>query len=310
MKTTTTVLLSVASALAGLILSACVAETPSEQGEAREEPLRTVEQKASPVDWSKDTSLAELIAGDVAAFLDQEKLAQEGWTSSPALTPRAGDLSTLLGEDVEFGEHELVNLDTEPLAGKRFAAHYSSLDDLMLIRNQRRPIARQLPVGAEKSPRGVLNLQAMRDLERLGIGESVELDVRGDYLMVKDEDLPGTETPLLYVVKVRRLLNGIEVQGPRATLSYFLDGELRSAKVRWPSVDPSTLGPAPAAAQVVQTALKKLGQSGIAAGKTKPTIHHKYVVTDGGLKRLLVLTGRIEGGPEMSHRFGTAEIEY
>ncbi|MBK8255280.1 MAG: hypothetical protein IPK82_21795 [Polyangiaceae bacterium] len=135
---------------------------------------------------------------------------------------------------------------------------------------------------------------ALRDLETLGVSNTPGLNLRVTHLMRRTYG-ENVNEKVAYKVIVSLSVGGIEVEGPRAVLSYFMDGSLHKASLRWPTMSFSghvTQLDSNKVLSRIHDEIKTHPLSGIQGPLSAvPTL----VVDNGTLRQAVIVRGRLHG---------------
>lgn len=163
----------------------------------------------------------------------------------------------------------------------------------LVLRNRRRDLVDARPeirVEASVVEHRARTLLRALDL-RLPTGSPFE--VRG--LMREDSNKRGQPEKVAYKIFAGLRLDGFAVQGPRIVLSYFMDGELHGAFVRWPNMRATDKSASLTEEQVVQRVKQRMMQHPLGAASESLEARVGFVAEAGEMRRVVLLTGMIDG---------------
>ncbi len=230
-----------------------------------------------------------LVDGQVEPQLQQQAVLAY---ACPSITDQAElKVEAVTGEVV--ASSELIDGDVVG-ATASFDFRVSSSRDRLYI------VDRAGPPGEPASavvPEAVIEQQAVEDLAALQIPLGAGQALTVDQLMRAPSDDPSQAEPVAYKVFVELELEGHPVIGPRAVLSYGLDGALQKISARWPAVtgsDPAILVPWSGVEDAVYTALLT---HPLGAETHALTARARLVVADGLVRQAVAVSGLLSAGP-------------
>ena len=146
---------------------------------------------------------------------------------------------------------------------------------------------------------------ALEQLARAGIRPQAGATIKVQALERKRVGSPTDVRRLAYKVFVDLRLSGLSVEGPRAVLSYFVDGSLHKIMVTWPEIhsDPDLLGGPLTPASAAAAAFALLSGHPLGSISTPLTVAPGMVVDGVRLRRALFLSGRLHN-PDGDDRRG------
>lgn len=220
---------------------------------------------------------------------------------SNPLAPQDFTLDSIIGRLLQLQEDfELMEI----VAGREF---YESPDWFLERDEEGSILALRKPVEVEAQPLNeeMLRQASLQRLAMFGIGPDEVSRVLQRQLMRQDEIEGELEPPVIHRFKtfVMRGLNGIEVEGHRAVVTYHLDGSFHRVWLKWPplALDGHKLQTDATESDIIELAFITLIQEGETSGKVR--LRWKYVPTllESGEVRLRLMVGarfrRAEDGP-------------
>ena len=153
--------------------------------------------------------------------------------------------------------------------------------------------------------------KALRDLSSLGMQKvgDLELDIRRLMLTTVSEDGKIDNRAVAYKVFVYKKIGDVLVRGPRTVMTYLNDGRLQKILLKWPSVEYGSvvLQRTKSNDEIVKVVAQEIRKNGMAEAE-KLQADVSYIVKDGRLRMITVVTGQLQG-PDDSHFLRDIEIE-
>lgn len=135
---------------------------------------------------------------------------------------------------------------------------------------------------------------ALRDLETLGVPQTPGLNLRVTHLMRRTYG-ENVNEKVAYKVMVSLSVAGIEVEGPRAVLSYFMDGSLHKASMRWPTMSFSGHVSQLDSDKVLKRIHDEIQTHPLSGIQGPLTAVPTLVVDSGVLRQAVIVRGRLQG---------------
>jgi hypothetical protein len=168
----------------------------------------------------------------------------------------------------------------------------------------------ELPLGANEVAKAEVTDMAAADLLVLGMSgpdSQFEPQIEVHELMALDSD-SAKETPrkLAYKAFVEFTFRGRRVEGPKAVLSYYLDGTLHKAALSRPTLSPGAHVGGPVDLEfVVGRVEAELAGHALESQVPALEVREEYLIADGRLSPTLVFRGKLYSGmDDGSYRWG------
>lgn len=154
-----------------------------------------------------------------------------------------------------------------------------------------------------------IEAKAREHLGRLGLDRFDLPELRVRQLMRASSDAPDAPQALAYKVFADLVIDGVPVEGPRVTLSYFLDGSLHKLRVRWPemSMDSNSSRRPWTLQRILPRVQRELSQHPLAHISGPLDLAAAFMVREGRIVPVVSITGMLEG-PDEARRWGVLNV--
>lgn len=242
-------------------------------------------------------------AGAVGAKLQTQKTA--GYVGESVTDSAAAKIATLTGESIQ----------TQGQSGGEVRGttdNYRFLvapgRDQLLIQHASKLFS-DVPAAQQVGETQIL-AAAQADLNAIGLSLGEGQTLKVDRLMRASSDDPDNPELAAYKVFVGLEIDGRPVEGPRAVLSYFTDGELHKVSASWPAIDSAGgPGPLPSAGAILSAVYSKLAAHPLGA-ETNPIEADAGLTVDGGtLRHVVQVRGLLDNGDGQG-RLGQLDVMF
>ena len=154
-----------------------------------------------------------------------------------------------------------------------------------------------------------IEAKARRQLACLGLDRFDLPEVRVRQLMRASSDEPNQPEALAFKVFADLMIDGVRVEGPRVSLSYYLDGGLHKLRVRWPemTMDQNSTGQPWTLARLAPRVHRELAGHPLARVSGALDLSAGFSVREGRIVRMVSIRGMLEGGGD-SRRWGVLNV--
>ena len=249
-------------------------------------PLAAFAEEDTIVDGSHLAAMVE--NGDVLRALNEIESIE--YEDSSFVTINAARIGDLLQETVAVEKKGTVTDGRS----ENYSFRMDSAKSVLFIRNEKRALGDYKEIVGKEE----IRQKAMRDIQLLGIVDVGNLDILVTRIMRKKKGDLENAKPVLYKVKIRRLISGKKLYGQRLVLSYFLDGGLHKVLYRWPVIEKKMHCTSVLKTDEVVNSIKNglLNHPISKIPVERVSISVGLKVIDGDIKRVIFVDGKMSNG--------------